>query len=124
MDRNPAPRASAARETDQLRDRAMALAREIAVRHPNALTLACARADPEIGPGLAAAWCDMILDGGVDLLATPLSQLATLLDIRPAETRGPMRRRLSRLVALVEELADAELSEGLAEPGDGAQRAA
>jgi hypothetical protein len=104
------PLAADAREIDRLRDEAERLARDIARRHPRMLALACARADPEMGPGLAAAWTDMIREGCIDVRATPVSEIVSLLCIEPDETCGPLRQRLATRADVVEALADAEFA--------------
>jgi hypothetical protein len=116
-------RAADPRDLDRLRAEARRLARDIAVRNPQALALACAKAGGDAGAGLAWAWIDMVRDEEVHLLATPLDELIALLDVRPQDDRGPLRRRLARLAELLEELADAEFGAGF-DAADIAQEAA
>jgi hypothetical protein len=109
MDLQSRARAGAAREIDGLRDKAWRLAREVALRHPQALALACTRAGGDDAAAMAWAWIDMIRDGDIDLRATPVAEIVELLGIRPGETGGPLQRRLAQLAMILEAIADEEI---------------
>lgn len=83
-------------------------ARGFAVRHGDACAALCRAQEGETGAAVAWATLDMLADGAIHPAAVPLREVAALLDAHPR--RGAARRAFRALGAMVEKLADAELS--------------